>query len=287
MCLILFASGAHPRFPLIVAANRDESYARPSAPAQFWQDAPGIYAGRDLEQGGTWLGMTRSGRFSAITNYRQAEPRSAGARSRGELTRDFLTGVEHPARYLERISQRADQYNGFSLIVGVPGELYFYSNRGSEPERIPNGVHGLSNHLLDEPWPKVLRGVTALEALVDAGEADIIRALTAALADREPAPDDFLASAGADLERERLRSAAFIPDEAYGTRASTIVLVGAGGDVYFRESRYGPRGALLGAHEQRFALQAAPPGLVGRSATEERESAEQGRAADGGALSAV
>ncbi len=253
MCLILFASGAHPRVPLIVAANRDEAYARPSAPAQFWGDAPGVYAGRDLEQGGTWLGVTRTGRFSAITNYRQAEPRSPGARSRGELTRDFLTGAEHPARYLERVSQRADQYNGFSLIVGVPGELYFYSNRGSEPARIPRGVHGLSNHLLDEPWPKVLRGVSALEAVMDAGEADIIGALTIALADRQPAPDDFLETAGANLERDRLRSAAFIPDDAYGTRASTILLVRADGDVFFRESRYGPHGAWLGAHEERFA----------------------------------
>ena len=257
MCLILFASGAHQRFPLIVAANRDEAYERPSAPAQFWSDAPGVYAGRDLEQGGTWLGVTRSGRFSAITNYRQAEPRSPGARSRGELTREFLTGSEHPERDMQRVARRGDEYNGFSLIVGVPGELYFYSNRGSEPARITPGVHGLSNHLLDEPWPKVLRGVSALEAVMEAGEGDIIGALTKALADREPAPDDFLRAAGADLERDRLRSAAFIPDDAYGTRASTILLVRADGNVLFRESRYGAQGTPLGTHEQRFGLAGA------------------------------
>jgi uncharacterized protein with NRDE domain len=255
MCLILFASAAHARFPLIVGANRDEAYERPSAPAHFWSDAPAVYGGRDLEQGGTWLGVTRTGRFSAVTNYRQPEPRSPGSRSRGELTRDFLTGAEHPERYVERVARRADQYNGFSLIVGTPGELYFYSNRGSEPARIDAGVHGLSNHLLDEPWPKVLRGVGALEAVMDAAEGDIVHALTTALADREPAPDDFLRTAGADVARERLRSAAFIPDEAYGTRASTILLVGADGNVLFRESRYGPRGVPLGAHEARFALE--------------------------------
>jgi uncharacterized protein with NRDE domain len=256
MCLILFATDAHARFPLIVAANRDEAYARPSAPAHFWSDAPAIYAGRDLEQGGTWLGITRSGRFAAITNYRQAVPRSPGARSRGELTRDFLTGSEHAARYVERIAERADQYNGFSIIVGVPGELYFYSNRGSEPARVMPGVHGLSNHLLDEPWPKVVRGVNALEAVMDAEETVVIAALTAMLADRQPAPDDFFWTSGADLERERLRSAAFIPDDAYGTRASTILLVGAEGQVFFRESRYGPQGTPLGTHEQRFTLEA-------------------------------
>jgi uncharacterized protein with NRDE domain len=257
VCLILFASGAHERFPLIVAANRDEAYARPSAPAQFWSDTPFVYAGRDLEQGGTWLGVSRSGRFSAITNYRQAEPRSPGARSRGELTRDFLTGSEHPERYLERISKRADQYNGFSLIVGGPDGLYFYSNRGSEPARIAPGAHGLSNHLLDEPWPKVLRGVAALEAVLDAGEPDIVRALTGALADREPAPEDFLRTAGALSERDRLRSAAFIPDAEYGTRASTILLVSTEGRVRFQESRYGPHGTALGSHEERFALERA------------------------------
>jgi uncharacterized protein with NRDE domain len=257
MCLILFASGTHTRFPLIVAANRDEAYVRPSAPAHFWNDAPAVYAGRDLEQGGTWLGLTRSGRFAAITNYRQAEPRRAGTRSRGDLTRAFLTGTEHPERYLARVAKRAGEYNGFSLIVGTPGELYFYSNRGSEPAPIAPGVHGLSNHLLDEPWPKVLRGIDALEAVMDKREADITAALAAALADREPAPDDFLRATGANLERDRLRSAAFIPDDAYGTRASTIVLVGAEGDVLFRESRFGPRGEALGTHEERFVLEGA------------------------------
>jgi uncharacterized protein with NRDE domain len=257
MCLILFASGTHARFPLIVAANRDEAYARPSAPAHFWNDAPFVYAGRDLEQGGTWLGVTRSGRFAAITNYRQAEPRSAGTRSRGELTRDFLIGSDHPEGYLERVSRRADHYNGFSLIVGMPGELYFYSNRGSEPARIAPGVHGLSNHLLDEPWPKVLRGIDALEEALDAREADVVGTLSAALADRQPAPDDFLREAGASSERDRLRSAAFIPDDAYGTRASTILLVGDDGSVLFRESRFGPHGTQLGAHEERFVPEGA------------------------------
>lgn len=264
MCLILFASAAHPRYPLIVAANRDEAYARPSASAAFWDDHPHVYGGRDLERGGTWLAISRTGRFAAITNYRQGVGRRDAEHSRGELTRDYLTGNESPADYLRRADARSGGYNGYSLIVGTPGELWFHSNRGAAAQPVPAGVHGLSNRLLDEPWPKVLRGVAELTSLLDAGEDALSSRLMGLLADRASAPDHLLPSTGIALERERALSASFIQGDTYGTRASTVVLVAADGETLFRERTYGPAGALLGETTERFGIQTlsrapAPP----------------------------
>lgn len=254
MCLILFAAGAHPRFPLIVAANRDEAYARPAAPAGFWEDHPRVFAGRDLLQGGTWLGVTLDGRFSAITNYRQGRRNGGSPRSRGELTRDYLTGSQDAAEYLHDVSARSSQYNGYSLITGAPGRLFFCSNRSNGVSPIPPGVHGLSNRLLNEPWPKVQRGISVLSSLLDADEAHLTSALFDLLADPKPAPDHLLPSTGIALERERDLSAAFITGERYGTRASTVLLMADDGRVLFCERRFGVRGTLLGATEQQFNL---------------------------------
>ena len=255
MCLILFASRAHSRYPLIVAANRDESYSRPSAAAGFWDEHPHVYGGRDRERGGTWLSISRTGRFAAITNYRQGAGRRDAERSRGELTRGFLTGSETPSEYLRRVEARSGDYNGYSLIVGSAQELWFQSNRGAHAQRVTAGVHGLSNHLLDEPWPKVLRGVAELTALLDAGEDTLSNRLMDLLADRGPAPDHLLPSTGIALDRERALSASFIEGEAYGTRASTVVLVAADGETLFRERTYGPRGTLLGETTGRFTIE--------------------------------
>jgi uncharacterized protein with NRDE domain len=254
MCLILFAAHAHPDYALIVAANRDEAYARPTARAAFWEDDPGVCAGRDLEQGGTWLGIARTGRFAAITNYRQGQ-RSDAARSRGELTRSYLGGAERPLSYLRGVEERAQNYNGFSLIVGDVDELWFYSNRSTTPQRVAAGVHGLSNHLLDEPWPKVRRGVSALASLMHACERELTARLFDLLTDRTPAPDHLLPSTGIALERERALSASFIAGDAYGTRASTVLLVSSEGHVIFRERSYGPGGVFAGESEQRFRLE--------------------------------
>lgn len=255
MCLILFAAGAHPRFPLIVAANRDEAYARPAAPAGFWKDHPQIFGGRDLLQGGTWLGVTLDGRFAAITNYRQGQGRRDAPRSRGELTRDYLAGTQDIEDYVQEVSARASEYNGYSLIAGTPDRLFFCSNRGNGVLPIPPGVHGLSNRLLNEPWPKVQRGVSALSNLLDADEAQLEPALFDLLADARPAPDHLLPSTGIAFERERDLSASFIAGDAYGTRASTVLLMADDGTVLFCERRFGPKGALLGATKQRFRLQ--------------------------------
>ena len=163
MCLILFAAGAHRHYPLIVAANRDEAYDRPAAPAAFWSDHPRVYGGRDLEHGGTWLGLALNRRFAAITNYRQGPRSPDSARSRGELTRDYLIGTSETAAVSrERGAARRQEYHGFSLIAGELDRLYFYSNRSTGIQPIEPGVHGLSNHLLDEPWPKVQQGMSVL-----------------------------------------------------------------------------------------------------------------------------
>ena len=254
MCLILFASGAHPRYPLIVAANRDESYSRPSAPAAVWPDHPEVFGGRDLEHGGTWLAIARNGRFAAITNYRQGHGRRSSERSRGALTRDFLIGGEKPSAYLAGVASAAAEYNGFSLLVGAPGDLWFYSNRGMPPRRVACGVHGLSNHLLDEPWPKVRRGIAELESLLEADEAELTARLLKLLGDREPAPDHLLPATGIALERERALSASFIEGEAYGTRASTVVLVAADGETLFVERTFGAGGVQTGETRQRLRI---------------------------------
>ena len=251
MCLILFATNAHSDYPLIVAANRDEAFSRAAAPAAFWDDHPDVFAGRDLERGGTWLGLNRNSRFAAITNYRQGR-RAVAERSRGELTREYLTGKTAPGEYLRAVEVRAAQYNGFSLIVGDPGALWFYSNRGVAAQRIASGVHGLSNHLLDEPWPKVRRGIAELTSLLRAGESELVARLLQLLADRAPASDEFLPPNGVASERER---ASFIEGTTYGTRASTVLLVGADGRVLFRERCFGPQGAAAGDTEQRFEIE--------------------------------
>jgi uncharacterized protein with NRDE domain len=258
MCLILVAFRAHPEYPLIVAANRDESYARPTTPAAFWSDHPAIMGGRDQEKGGTWLGLRRDGRFAAVTNYRQGLVRSSAPRSRGELTAGHLAGTEETAAYLSRVQRDSPLYNGYSLIAGDLDSLYFLSNRGGTHSRIAPGVHGLSNHLLDEPWPKVRHGTRVLSSLLTAAEADITATLFQTLSDRTQAADDALPATGVEPQRERELSPIFIAGERYGTRASTVVLVSIAGEVYFGERSYGPGGVPAGATEHRYALDTPP-----------------------------
>jgi uncharacterized protein with NRDE domain len=254
MCLILFAHHAHRDYPLVMAANRDEAFARPAAPAAFWHDDPRIFAGRDLKQGGTWLGVTRAGRLAAVTNYRDpAAPRRAPL-SRGALVRDFLAGEAPAERYLHEVKARADQYNGFIAIVGDIGRLYWFSNRGPGVQPVAPGVHGLSNHLLDTPWPKIQRARQILSTLLGADETELRSKLFEVLADRTPAPDHELPDTGVGLQRERKLSSVFVSGDRYGTRASTLLLVQRDGGVLFVERSYGPQGAPLGEVEQRFEL---------------------------------
>jgi uncharacterized protein with NRDE domain len=257
MCMILLAFHAHPNYPLIIAANRDEAYARMAAPAAFWGDHPHIHAGRDLEKGGTWLGITRDGRIAAVTNYRAGYTPRDALRSRGELVSRFLIGSDSAAGYLAQVAAHGDAYNGFSLIAGDLDALFFLSNHGRGVERISNGVHGLSNHLLDTPWPKVERGKRTLHDLLHAGEHALVCGLFDFLADRTPAHDQALPDTGVGLQRERELSPAFISGARYGTRASTLVLVRGDGEVLFHERSFGAEGRALGEVSNRFHVEKA------------------------------
>ena len=224
MCIILLAYKSHPVYPLILAANRDEFYERPTAVAHFWEDAAGLLGGRDLERGGTWLGVTEAGRIAAITNFREPGQRVADAPSRGRLVSDFLHSHETPQAYLERLAIDAGQYNGFNLIVGDSQSLYYYSNRGPAPRALAPGVYGVSNHLLDTPWPKVAKGKEAFAEILFAGDALQPDAIFRLLADRSRADDSCLPDTGMGLEVERYLSPLFITSPVYGTRSSTVLL---------------------------------------------------------------
>lgn len=242
MCLIVFAWRPDHATPLIVAANRDEFYARPTLPLAVWEDFPGLYAGRDLEAGGTWMGIAPGGRFAALTNVRDpGQP--LGPRSRGELVAAFLQGRQAPLEYLQQVARRASDYSGFNLLVGDTGQLCYFNPRVGPPTAVAPGVHGLSNAALDTPWPKLLRARSALEtqlARPDAGS------LVALLADERQASEAELPETGVGLATEKLLSSVFIASANYGTRASTALIVHADGRRELLERSFGPSGARLG-----------------------------------------
>lgn len=226
MCLILVAWRAHPDFPLVVAANRDEFFARRSAGADFWPDQPAILAGRDLAAGGTWLGITRGGRFAALTNFRDPARHRADAPSRGRLVADFLAGEAAIDAYLDDLA--AADYNGFNLLLGDGERLVAFSNVSRKRHALAPGVYGLSNALLDTPWPKVGAGKAALTAALAALPDET--ALWRLLRDPTIHADAALPVTGVPLEWERLLSAAFVRGPDYGTRCSTVVKLGADGN---------------------------------------------------------
>lgn len=221
MCLIVVAWQSHPDYPLVVAANRDEFLARPAAPAHWWTDDPELLAGRDLEAGGTWMGVSRGGRFAALTNYRDPTRHVAGAPSRGALVRDCLTARSATAPTLERIAAVSAGYAGFNLLVSDGATLGIHESTTGSVRELPAGVYGLSNHLLDTPWPKVRRArasfTEAMMRLPD--DAPLLAALT----DTTPAEDAHLPTTGVSREWERWLSPAFIRAPGYGTRCSTVI----------------------------------------------------------------
>ncbi len=240
MCLIVVGWRVHPDYPLVVAANRDEFYARPTAIAAPWPDAPQIIGGIDLEAGGTWLGVTESGRFAAVTNVREPNMAKA-ASSRGALTRDFLLANMPAGDFAQQIE--GSHYAGFNLLLSDGESLLYCSNRDGEPRALPPGIYGLSNHLLDSPWPKLVqarqRFTAALQHLPE--EA----AFFELLADQTIVEDDKLPQTGVPLEWERLLSAVFVKSENYGTRASTLLWQGSDGMLKLHEQSFGPNGQAL------------------------------------------
>ena len=238
MCLLLTALNTHPAYKLILLANRDEHYDRPTCPAAFWDEAPSVLAGKDLQGGGTWLGITRNGRIAAVTNYRDPSSMKEGAPSRGRLVSDFLLGQEGPLEYLDKLDQEAGKYNGFNLIVGDKDQLYWYSNRSLGVHPLSAGIHGLSNHLLDTPWPKVAKSKDALTRLLSGQRAPSLEELFHILADRTVPDDASLPHTGVELEWERILSPIFIVSPTYGTRSSTVLLIDVQDRVTFVEKTF-------------------------------------------------
>ncbi|MFZ5556757.1 MAG: NRDE family protein [Pseudomonadota bacterium] len=258
MCLALLAVDTHPRYRLIVGANRDEFYDRPTAPAAPWADAPQVLAGRDLQAGGTWLGVTAAGRIALVTNYREGRRPPPGAPSRGRLVADYLRGDERPETYVERIARDDLAYPGYNLIVGDRDALIYHSNRGGETRALGPGVYGLSNHLLDTPWPKVALSKAGLFQLLDRDGEALAAGLLELLADRSRPQDHELPETGIGLEWERLLGSAFIASPTYGTRSSTVLLVARSGEITFVEQTFGAEGVRLGRVSHRLPAPAPP-----------------------------
>jgi uncharacterized protein with NRDE domain len=225
MCLILFAYQVHPVYKLIVAANRDEFLQRPTAPAHYWEDHPNILAGRDLEKMGTWMGVTTGGRFAALTNYRDPKEVTEGKQSRGELVADALNYKGNLKDYMRDLAGKKDLYPGYNLVAGEGTDLYYYSNRGQELQKLKPGIYGVSNHLLNTEWPKVQKGKEGMSKIIKGQPEDMAEKLLALLQNADQATDERLPNTGVSLEWERRLSPLFITSENYGTRSSTILLM--------------------------------------------------------------
>lgn len=254
MCIAYLALNSHPDWPLLIAANRDEFHKRPSRAAAPWSTHPDIIAGIDLEAGGTWLGITRQGRFALLTNYREMGQNIDAAPSRGDLVSTYLKTSTPPGDYADQISQKALAYNGFNLIVGDLTTACYVSNRtpAPHPQTLTPGRYVVSNHLLDTPWPKTERLRQAFETLDMDSLSRSSRGIFTALKDTTPADDACLPDTGIDLEFERLLSSPFIISEDYGTRCSTVIVVHKSGRALLSEISYDPTGTESQRHDWPF-----------------------------------
>lgn len=252
MCLLVVAFHAHPGYPLIIAANRDEFHSRPTREAHWWPDFSNILGGRDLLAGGTWLALHRNGRFATVTNFRDAEQKPAKLRSRGHLVTGFLEHGLGPQEYLRTIS--AADYAGFNLLVADPAHLGYLSNRGGGMRQLGAGIYGLSNATLDTPWEKVERSKAAMRALVDA-DAISETALLRLLGDRQKGPVEQAESGRLPFATAHAITAPFIVLPDYGTRCSSIVIADSEGRWRLVERRFDPTGTITG--ESRFSFRIA------------------------------
>lgn len=254
MCLLAFYWKSHPKYKLIFVSNRDEFYERQTAKAHFWEDAPNILAGRDLEAGGTWMGISKNGQFTALTNYRDPKNILQNVPSRGDLTTNFLKGRQSPAVYLNDLASSGITYNGYNLLVGdVQEDFYYFSNYENEVRKLEPGFYGLSNHLLETPWFKVeslKKGLANLIQREQFSPENIFNILQ----DPIPAPDDKVQQTGMTLEMEKMLSAKFIKSENYGTRASYVVLIGYDNQVTFSEQVYVPYSSEIEKQKIEFQI---------------------------------
>jgi len=263
VCFLVLAHGNHPAFPLVLAANRDEFFARAAQPAHFWSSHPDLLAGRDGQEGGTWMGITRAGRFAALTNFRDPANQLPAAPSRGRLVLDFLTGSGDRKAHLDYLRREGARFNPFNLLFGRVGELYWYSNRApGDACPLSTGTHALSNHLLDTPWPKVEVGRRKMGSCLrksppTAGEEQrLCERLFLLLEDRRQFPPGDLPDTGVGPAAEQLLSPIFISMPGYGTRCSTVLLVDRDGRVTFRERTFDHEGEPRGEVSHKFRIQA-------------------------------
>jgi len=252
MCLLVFAWKAHPDYPLILAANRDEFHARPSQDAHWWPDLPNVLAGRDLQAGGTWLAVSRSGRFATVRNDREQPKPQRGLCSRGEIATKFVSGSEDAMNYVSSLT--GDSYAGVSVIAADGESICYTSHRGDKPRSLDPGVYGLSNASLDTPWSKLLRTRDALTKLIDTDKVNATE-LFRLLADRSPAPNPEVDSSSLPFKLARTLTAPFIVAESYGTRCSTTVLLTSDRELQFRERRFAPDGSASGDSPFSFRCQ--------------------------------
>ncbi len=238
MCLILFSYRQHAEFPFILAANRDEFLDRPATAASFWESHPNLLAGRDIRAGGTWMGVTRDMRFAAITNYRDPASMKENAPSRGHLVLDYLAGSEAPEAYLSQLKPASKAFNGYNLLAGNTHELWYYSNVENSVRQLGPGLYGLSNHLLDTPWPKVKKGKSRLQAIIEQASFSPEELLDF-LSDTTLAPDEQLPQTGVSVEWERKLSAICIQTPDYATRVSTVIMVDSAQNLTFIERTLG------------------------------------------------
>ena len=234
MCLLLVSYKTHPKYKMIIAANRDEFYNRPASSADFWSDEPAILAGRDLKAGGTWLGITRKGRFAAITNYRDPKSMKTNAPSRGELVINFLLGNNSLSEFSKELLSSSDLYNGYNLLYADKESIRYFSNQTKKQLVLSPGIYGLSNHLLDTPWPKVEKSKKSFKNILNK-EFISTENLFDILSDSSIPPDELLPDTGLGLEIERAVSPIFVKTPQYGTRSSTAILIDYDDNVIFTE----------------------------------------------------
>lgn len=238
MCLIAFNTNQHKKYKLILIANRDEFYPRPTASAEFWDDYPYVLGGRDLESLGTWMGISQSGRIAALTNYRDPTLERNRSTSRGDIVADYLIGAESTINYLEHLIKTASDYNGYNLITGTPDQLYYYSNQIDQYYKLDPGTYGLSNHLLNTPWLKVVSIKDKLDTYLNTHEKVLVNDLFQILLDKTKAEDSKLPDTGVSRELEKELSPIFIQKDNYGTRASTVLLIDNDNNVNFIERTF-------------------------------------------------
>jgi uncharacterized protein with NRDE domain len=253
MCLILLAIGQCEGYPLIVISNRDEFYARPTRVAHWWDDSLDTFGGRDLQAQGTWMGVSRQGRFAAVTNVREPGNKQLATRSRGDLTRDFLSGSESAPQFLARLASQHDDYAGFNLLIGDRNELWSYSNRQPGIRKLTPGFYGVSNGYFDEAWPKLASGKVALEQALGNNMDD--DAFIEILSSEQQAPDAQLPTTGVRLELERLLSSRFIKSSDYGTRASSLVKFSNKNNVSFTEQSFNHETGQKTRIDETFAIE--------------------------------